>query len=72
MCGRGTYKQLFLSLNDQPTIGPIKKKDNNNKKTKNKNKTGFIHFKALFVIQDSKDKANILQCNMKCNVIPKS
>lgn len=26
MCGRGTYKQLFLSLNDQPTIGPIKKK----------------------------------------------
>lgn len=63
MCGRGTYKQLFLSLNDQPTIGPIK-----NKKTK----TGFIHFKALFVIQDSKDKANILQCNMKCNVIPKS
>lgn len=70
MCGRGTYKQLFLSLNDQPTIGPIKKKDNNKKKTKNK--TGFIHFKALFVIQDSKDKANILQCNMKCNVIPKS
>lgn len=64
MCGRGTYKQLFLSLNDQPTIGPIKK----TKKTK----TGFIHFKALFVIQCSKDKANILQCNMKCNVIPKS
>lgn len=63
MCGRGTYKQLFLSLNDQPTIGPIKK---------TKKKTGFIHFKALFVIQDSKDKANILQCNMKCNVIPKS
>lgn len=65
MCGRGTYKQLFLSLNDQPTIGPIKKQNK-------KQKTGFIHFKALFVIQDSKGKANILQCNMKCNVIPKA
>lgn len=38
MCGRGTYKQLFLSLNDQPTIGPIKKKTTTKKKPKTKTK----------------------------------
>lgn len=67
MCGRGTYKQLFLSLNDQPTIGPIKKKDNN-KKNKTKTKTKLVSFISKPFLLNKIQKIKPTFCNAIWNV----